>query len=447
MPYGAFTGSGAPSREPGPPSVMSAGVAGTSSLHANPAASKLARTNQRTRFITQVYRTFWKTEHSKNEFKYRASVLSRRPLHTLYGGAQLYRAGAIARVQTLSLETLARFGSALPAHTHAVFPLLRKKLETLPVEDQRVDFEDGYGVRTDEEEDGHAAQVAKEIAHAVQSDLALPPTIGIRTKAFSQATRLRAERTLEHFFGTYGLSKARLPDSFVMTLPKVSEESEVLAFREAVDAAVKRAGLDLAAIRFELMVEHPLALQDEHGRCPLKRFAEILGERCLAFHLGAYDLLSELGVPAPSQSLLHPHLDYARGTMMTAFAHTEIAVADGATSILPIPMYKVCSSEAQTAENHEGMREAFALHVAHVEHALKMGILQGWDLHPAQIVARFAALLTYFTKHLPGVLARHAKFTEAHAQATRVGASFDDAATARGLTVFLNHARALGVLT
>jgi citrate lyase beta subunit len=373
-------------------------------------------------------------------------VLQRRPLHTLYAGAQLYRFDAAAHVQTRALDALTHFGSALPPHTQAILPLLRTKLESHPVEDQRIDFEDGYGVRKDEEEDAHAAHVAKEIARAVQTAVALPPTLGIRVKSFSQATRARAERTLEHFFGSYGLTKANLPGNFVVTLPKVSEESEVLAFREAVDSAVKRAGLNTAAIRFELMVEHPFALQDAQGRCPLKRFAEHLGSRAFAFHLGAYDLLSELGVPAPSQSLLHPHLDYARSTMLNALAHTEIAVVDGATTLLPIPKHKVCTSEAQTAENYEGMRVAFALHVAHVEHALSLGILQGWDLHPAQIVARFAALLAYFSKHREGVLARHTKFTEAHAQATRVGACFDDAATARGLTVFLTHARALGVL-
>jgi hypothetical protein len=357
-------------------------------------------------------------------------------IHTLYAGAQLYRADSLAKIRAVAETTLDNYESALAVSMDSTW--IRNRLRTEPVQDQRIDFEDGYGPRGDHEEDAHASTVACMLAEAIRAG-AVPASIGIRVKAFTNTTRARAKRTLERFFGAFGETQCALPQPFIVTLPKVTLGTEVSEFRDCVDACTQQAGLPGDHIRFELMVEHPAALAAD----ALERWVALLGDRGHAIHLGAYDLLSEYGVAAPSQSLLHPLLDHARGVMLRAAHGKRLLVVDGATNVLPIAPHKMPQNSAETLENEETMRRAFRLHHAHVLHALSFGIRQGWDLHPAQIVARLAALHSYYTNHWDVMVARRAQFHSQRQQATRVGAMFDDAATARGLECFFEQAREL----
>jgi hypothetical protein len=68
------------------------------------------------------------------------------------------------------------------------------KLQREPVEDLRLDFEDGYGTRPDREEDGHAVSAAQEVAAGLQA-ATLPPFIGIRIKPLTQEMHARSLRT------------------------------------------------------------------------------------------------------------------------------------------------------------------------------------------------------------------------------------------------------------
>lgn len=370
-----------------------------------------------------------------------------QPVHTLYGGAHLFTRDAVAKVRRVAEKTLSEYGTAGWLEGPCAEPvaaLLRSRLATQPVDDQRIDFEDGYGPRSDEDEDGHARAAALAVAEA-QREGSLPPLVGIRVKSFAAATRPRAERTLQQFFGALGAaSPGALPPRFAVTLPKVTSEAEVRAFVAATDAAVVDAGLPRERLRFELMVEHPAALLDDEGRVPLRSFARALGERALAFHLGAYDLTAELGVSAVSQRLDHPHLDVARTTMLLALAGTGVAVADGATTRLPVVLHKAPTSDLEREENAASVASALRLHAANVRRALDLGIHQGWDLHPAQLVARYGALYTYYLENEASMRARQARFAESRAQATRVGALFDDAATARAVDDFFVRGAACG---
>ncbi len=371
----------------------------------------------------------------------------RQPVHTLYGGAHLFTADAVAKVRRVAEKTLSEYGTAgwlEGPSAERVGVLLRSRLATRPVDDQRIDFEDGYGPRSDEDEDGHARAAAQAVAEGQRAH-SLPPLLGIRVKSFGDATRRRAVRTLQQFFGALGeTSPAALPPLFVVTLPKVTCEAEVRAFVAATDGAVSDAGLARDGLRFELMVEHPAALLDDEGRVPLRAFARALGERGLACHLGAYDLTAELGVSAVSQRLDHPHLDYARTTMLLALAGTGIAVSDGATTRLPVVLHKTPTSDLERGENAASVASALHLHAANVRRALDQGIHQGWDLHPAQLLARYGALYTYYLENEPTMRARQVRFAESRAQATRVGALFDDAATARAIDDFFARGVACG---
>ncbi len=94
---------------------------------------------------------------------------------------------------------------------------VNEKLGREPIEDLRIDFEDGYGVRDDAEEDA-AARAAGELAGRLPV-----PFVGLRCKSLEAPTRRRAVRTLRVFLDALGT----LPPGFVVTLPKVSAVEQV----------------------------------------------------------------------------------------------------------------------------------------------------------------------------------------------------------------------------
>src|SRR5580765_7099980 len=131
----------------------------------------------------------------------------RQPVHTVYGGAQLFFADSVPKLGALALRALDRYasdpamlGRAVGISEHPALDTIhrrvRAKLEREPVEDFRIDFEDGYGNRPDAEEDGHAESAATEVVKGMQAGT-LPPFIGIRIKPFNEELRARSCRTLD----------------------------------------------------------------------------------------------------------------------------------------------------------------------------------------------------------------------------------------------------------
>jgi len=163
--------------------------------------------------------------------------------------------------------------------------------------------------------------------------------------------------------------------------------------------------------------------------------------RVVAAHLGAYDLTAELGVTGGDQRLDHPYADLARALLQLSLAGTGVGVSDGATTRLPIPPKGAPAEEAAAA-----VHGAWALHAANVRRAIDAGIWQGWDLHPAQLPARYGALFAYFLAHQGAVASRLRSFIENATRASRVGQAFDDAATGLGLMTFFQRGLACGAL-
>lgn len=336
----------------------------------------------------------------------------RQPVHTLYGGAHLFRAGIAERAGEVALKALDEHGYPLPL-PEGVEEKLRRKLGADPVEDFRIDFEDGYGVRSAAEEDEHARNAAA----AVASALNLPRRIGIRLRSLSGATEDRARRTLEIFLEKF---RWRTPADFVVTLPKVQSSAEVSALIDLLR--------DFPAIRVELMVETPSALRS------ISELVFACEGKCAGLHFGAYDFLSACGVSLPGATLRHPLCDFARSTMIVATAGMGVPVVDGVTNLLPV---------GDTKQIHA----AWKLHGDCVRHALLSGIYQGWDIHPAQLVSRYAAVYAFFAENAAAAARRLKNFAERAEQATRIGAQFDDAATVEGLKNFFARAVACGALT
>src|SRR5262250_336012 len=109
----------------------------------------------------------------------------RQPVHTFYGGAHLFRADASERLGALARRVLAEYAPDAAAFAASlelrpgpvadkVYARVTEKLSREPIEDFRIDFEDGYGNRTDAEEDHHAVAAAAEAARGMAA-ASLPP--------------------------------------------------------------------------------------------------------------------------------------------------------------------------------------------------------------------------------------------------------------------------------
>jgi len=381
----------------------------------------------------------------------------RQPVHTVYGGAHLFKADTATRLGALALRALEEYAAetedlarvagvpdALAARVHA---RVIEKLQREPVEDFRIDFEDGYGNRPDAEEDGHAETVAREVASGF-SEGTLPPFIGIRIKPFTEELRERSFRTLDLFLTTLVRETGgRLPDNFVVTLPKVTIPEQVAALADLFDSLEPALGLPTDSLRLEIMVETPQSILDASGQCLLPRLAEAARGRCTAAHFGTYDYTASCNITAAHQSMAHPACDFAKHMMQVAFAGTGIWISDGATNVLPVPPHRAPSNAAQVEENRAVVHQAWRLHSEHVRHSLVNAFYQGWDLHPAQLVTRYATVFGFFLEGLDAASERLRNFVQKAAQATLVGDVFDDAATGQGLLNYFLRAVNCGAIS
>jgi hypothetical protein len=167
----------------------------------------------------------------------------------------------------------------------------------------------------------------------------------------------------------------------------------------------------------------------------------------VAVHFGAYDYTASLGITAANQNLLHPACDFARSTMQVQLAGTGVWLSDGATNVLPVAIHRGEGLDSQlAAENRAAVHRAWKIHYQSVRHGLDNGFYQGWDLHPAQLPARFAAVHAFFLEGIDSASARLRNFIAQAAQATLVRDVFDDAATGQGLLTYFLRAMNCGAV-
>jgi citrate lyase beta subunit len=391
--------------------------------------------------------------------------LRRQPAHVLYGGAHLFRADAAARLGALARTSFAEnapdpatLAAAIGlggSHDHAegIHARVTAKLAEEPIEDLRVDFEDGFGVRSDAEEDEAADAVGADLARGLVA-ASLPHGIGIRIRALAPPTRARAERTLQRVLASVVAAQVaaggapRLPASFVVTLPKVETVDEVARLADLLDRHEAAHGLPAGGIAVEIMVETPRAIVAEDGTCPLLRMVRAARGRCVGTHFGTYDYTAACGIAASHQTPDHPACHHARSVMQAALAGTGVFIADGATTLLPVPVHRGSGlDQAQRTANRAAIHAAWRAHAMNVQDSLRRGFWQSWDLHPAQLPARWAAVFDMALRTFETTAARLRLFVDRAARATLSGAVFDDAATGQGLLNEVRQARACGALT
>ena len=381
---------------------------------------------------------------------------ARQPVHTVYGGAHLFKSDTTQKLGALALRALDEYGpdattlgdaiSLDPRFRDVVYGRVVEKLRREPVEDFRIDFEDGYGNRADNEEDGHAAAAAREVAVGMKNGT-LPPFIGIRIKQFSQELMPRSMRTLDIFVTTLLDAAGALPSGFVVTLPKIQLPQQVTALADLFDDLEPKLGLAAHTLRFEFMIETTQAILSENGVSNLPLFLDAARGRAVAAHFGTYDYTASCNITAQHQRMDHPACDFARHMMQVAYAGTGLWLSDGATNIMPIAPHRGDLTPQQAAENRNVVHRAWRLHADHIRHSLINAYYQGWDLNPAQLPTRYAAVYSFFLEGLRAATDRLHNFIEKAGQATLVGDVFDDAATGQGLLNYFLRALNCGAIT
>lgn len=382
----------------------------------------------------------------------------RQPVHVVYGGANLFKSDTttkLGRVAVNSFRTYAPearvFADVLRLSGDSagvIYERVAEKLEHEAIEDFRIDFEDGYGIRSDNEEDSHAILAANEMATAFENGT-LPPFNGFRVKALSDEMAGRSIRTLDLFLTTLtDATGGRLPANFVVTLPKVVIAGQVSVFVDLLDEIEKKLGLENGTIKIEIMVETTQSIIAADGCSPLPRMSDATRGRLRGAHFGAYDYTAACGITSAHQDMLHDACDFARNAMQVAFAGTGVWLSDSATNVMPIgPHRGEDLTVAQRAENTEVVHRAWRLHYDHCRHSLANGFYQGWDLHPAQFATRYAAVYAFFLEGLDAASSRLRNFIDVAARATLNGNVFDDAATGQGLLNYFLRAVNCGAIT
>ncbi|MEO8218734.1 MAG: phosphoenolpyruvate kinase [Acidobacteriota bacterium] len=417
----------------------------------------------------------------------------RQPVHTVYGGAQLFKADTPKRLGALALRALKEYApnpfifaraigltgseqlpeslsesealleslgrdAASLRHVNepawlawTIYTRVVEKLEREAVEDFRIDFEDGYGNRPDDEEDGHAAAAGKEVARGMREGT-LSPFIGIRIKPLSQELMRRSIRTLDVFLTSLVQhSGGTLPGGFVVTLPKIQLPEQVTLLADLFEALEEKLGLEAGSLRLEFMIETTQSIVNAGGGSNLPLFLESARGRAVAAHFGTYDYTASCNITAAYQRMDHPMCDFARNMMQVAYAGTGLWLSDGATNIMPIAPHRGSAEHPlntdQLQENRQVVHRAWRLHVDHIRHSLINAYYQGWDLNPAQLPTRYAAVYSFFIEGLEAATERLRNFIQKAGQATLIGDVFDDAATGQGLLNYFLRGVNCGAIT
>jgi citrate lyase beta subunit len=362
----------------------------------------------------------------------------RQPVHTAYVPAHRFEQGTPAQWGAVALAALgefapgpAEFAQALGLSAEVaeqVRPLVLAKLATEPVEDLRIDFEDGYGTRSDATEDSDARTAARSLAAALGS-AAAPPFSGLRCKSLEPATRRRAIGTLDAFLAAMAQTGRPLPPGFVITLPKVTSAAQVSAMTVLCDRLEAAYGLTYPrGLAFEIQVETPQVILGPDGTATVARCVHAGRGRLTGLHYGTYDYSASLGIAARCQSIDHPAADHARAVMQLAAAGTGVRLSDGSSNVLPVG-------------GEDEVLAAWKLHAALVRRSLERGFYQGWDLHPGQLVSRYAATFAFFREGLGQACERLRTYAD------RAAAGQEEPATARALAAYLSRALDCGATT
>lgn len=366
---------------------------------------------------------------------YPGDNLARQPVHTYYTPADRYTPDLPKRLGEQALESAQQHGGIATicqwagVPTQWIEPIAQRvaaKLAAEPIEDLRIDFEDGYGIRAAGEEDTEAQTAAEKLLQALDDKLA-PPFVGIRFKCFEAAFRAQGLRTLDIFIATL-MQRGTLPAGLVLTLPKVTTVAQVEAMVAVCQALERAHGLPEGRLRFEVQMETPQLILAADGTVPVAKALHHAQGRVTALHYGTYDYSASLQISAAYQSMEHPAADYAKQVMQVAVAGTGVNLSDGSTNIIPVG-------------EPEAVKAAWILHARLVNRSLRNGYYQGWDLHPAQLITRYIATYAFYRSHFDIAGKRLHNYVHGG-----VAGIMDEPATAKALARFIDRGVSCGAV-
>jgi citrate lyase beta subunit len=430
-----------------------------------------------------------KTANLKFQQVYPGDKPERQPVHTVYGGANLFKSDTCLKMGEIALKSLQTYAPNfvvladvlqlpgfidLPSSEKKIEKLVKqfdrmsekkrreetawlpysiynkiiKKLKKEAVEDFRIDFEDGFGNRPDEEEDATAVTAANELAKGMKNKT-ISPFIGIRIKPFTEDLKYRGVKTLDIFLTTLlEKTKGKLPANFVVMLPKVTIPEQVTTLIRLLEIIEQKNNLAPGSLKMETMVEATQIIMDEEGRNPLMRIIRASEGRCITAHFGTYDYTASCGITAKYQTMAHPVCDFAHHMTKVALGGTGIFLSDGATNVMPVaPNRGEKLSKEKIKENFDSVHNAWRIGYGHTMHSLINGFYQGWDLNPAQLPMRYAATYSFFLSSYDEAVYRLKTFVDRAAVSTLTGDIFDDAATGQGLLNFFLKAMNCGAIS
>lgn len=390
----------------------------------------------------------------------------------LYGGATRFSSQTPEKLQRLALRALEQFmptpealqsrlslqtlgappGSAssvdMTEAAHAqlaadIHERLVAKLKRAPLEDLRVDFEDGLGAVSDEEETALAARCGADLARVPPAFR--PPFWGLRIRPVQEPTRQRALDTLRAFYAAYLAAGGTAP--LVVTLPKVEATAPVDRFIGELEALERELGPGQPC-HVELMVESATGLMRQ-GRLVVSDLVAAGRGRVSSVHLGSYDYAGSLGIAAPHQQPEHPAVELARQLLLLDLADSGVPVSDGALHQLPLPVVRKTEralTDDEEQANEDAMTAAWRRHAALVTQAMANGLYRGWDLHPHQLLSRYAATFLFFRRDLARLTERLAAFAHNAGQGVRTAGDWDDDASVRGLIQHFARGHACGAI-
>ncbi|MDK1474715.1 aldolase/citrate lyase family protein [Streptomyces sp. 549] len=373
------------------------------------------------------------------ERRYPGDPGTRQPVHTVYVPADAFTEDTVRTWGDEALALLdahapdaAAFGAALGLDDALAGPVrerVRAKLTREPVEDLRIDFEDGYGNRPDAEEDADAARAAEVVARATaDGDPArVAPQVGIRLKCMEAAVRDRGIRTLDIFLT--GLVEAgALPAGLRLTLPKVTYPEQVTAMVRLCEQFEQDRGLPVGRLDFEIQIETSQSILGADGRATVARMIDAARGRATGLHYGTFDYSACCGVSAAHQAMDHPAADHAKAVMQVAAAGTGVRLSDGSTNVLPV---------GPTPQVHA----AWQLHHRLVRRSLARAYYQGWDMHPGHLPSRYAAVYAFYREGFEEAALRLAAYA-----GNTGGSVMDEPATAKALSGYLLRGLDCGAL-
>lgn len=430
-----------------------------------------------------------RTANLKFQKIYPGDKPDRQPVHTVYGGANLFKSDTCVKMGDIALKNFQTYSpdfiilarvlkfegyEQLPDDekkaaklikkldkmneaerkqhpswlSYTVFNKIIEKLKTEAVEDFRIDFEDGFGNRPDEEEDATAVNAANELEEGMKNKT-ISPFIGIRIKPFTEDLKNRGVRTLDIFLTTLlQRTKGKLPDNFVVMLPKVTIPEQVSTMVRFLEIIEKKNNLLPGTLKMETMVEATQIIMDDEGRNPLMKIIRAGEGRLIAAHFGTYDYTASCGITAKYQTMAHPVCDFAHHMTKVALGGTGIFLSDGATNVMPVAPHRGDKLTArQLKENRQSVHNAWRIGYNHTMHSLINGFYQGWDLNPAQLPMRYAATYNFFLSSMADAKHRLKIFVKRAAISTLTGDIFDDAATGQGLLNFFLKAMNCGAIS